>query len=165
MGYMKTLLIILSLLISLSIFSQNWSQITDFPGSPRDDGTVFKIQNKAYCGTGRDAGFAVTSDFKAFDLGTEMWSSIASLPDSCKRQYATAFVHNDQGYLFGGINSSGEYLNDLWMYSPVQDQWSFVSYLPDVGRSGMLSFVLGSKAYIVGGKTEFSRAFLRKCQR
>ena len=91
---MKTLLLLLLSVTSFAVQSQNWSQIIDYSGSARDDGTSFKIGNFVYCGTGRNAGFAVTADFKAFDLATETWSPIPSLPDSCKRQYATSFSHN-----------------------------------------------------------------------
>ena len=61
---MKTILLIITILMSGLSFSQNWSQISDFDGSARDDGTSFKIDNKVYCGTGRNAGFSVTSDLK-----------------------------------------------------------------------------------------------------
>lgn len=155
---MKTILLLLLSVISFAAYSQSWEQIDDYSGSARDDGASFKINNKVYCGTGRNAGFNVTSDFKAFDLSNETWSSIASMPDSVKRQYATSFVYSEKGYVFGGINSAGDYMNDLWMYSPVLDQWSFISNLPSTGRSGMSSFVNGTKAYIVGGKTELSIA-------
>lgn len=155
---MKILFSLLFSIFSFAIHTQNWLQIMDFSGSARDDGTSFKINNVVFCGTGRDAGFAVTSDFKAFDLNSETWSPIASLPDSVKRQYATSFVFNDEGYLFGGINSTGDFFNDLWKYSPILDQWNFVSNLPSFGRSGALSFVIGSKAYVVGGKTALSLA-------
>jgi hypothetical protein len=146
---MKILLLSSLLLISICSNAQNWGQITDFTGSARDDGTSFKIGNKVYCGTGRNAGFNVTSDFKAFDLITETWTPIASMPD--ERQYATSWTYNGEGYVFGGINGAGEFLNDLWKYSPGSDQWSYVDSMPTIGRSAASSFLIGSKVYIVGG--------------
>ena len=151
------LLLLLSLFFATGVVhSQNWSQITDYSGSARDDGTTFKIGNTVFCGTGRNAGFNVTSDFKAFDLSTETWSSISSMPDICARQYAEGFAYNGEGYIFGGINGAGEYLNDLWKYSPGTDQWTFVSEMPAEGRGGMSHFILDDKVYIVGGKSLFN---------
>lgn len=155
MWRMKTLLIACSIFLSSISFSQSWNQITDYSGSARDDGTSFKIGDKVYCGTGRNAGFNVTSDFKAFDLTTETWASISSMPDTCKRQYSTSFTYNGKGYLFGGVNATGDYLNDLWVYSPGADLWSYVSSMPDVGRGGMSCFVIDEFVYIVGGKSSF----------
>jgi N-acetylneuraminic acid mutarotase len=151
---MKTLLLIGVILLSGHSHSQNWTQITDYSGSARDDGTSFTIGNKAYCGTGRNVGFNMTSDFKAFDLGNESWSIISSLPAAANRQYATSFVFNEKGYVFGGINNLGNYLNDIWEYDPLNDTWSELTNMPDVGRSGASSFVIGDTAYIIGGKSD-----------
>ena len=148
----------LLLLLPLSVFGQTWEQITDFSGAERDDGVCFSIGGKAYCGTGMDLGFTVTSDFYAFDFSTEAWSPIASMPDSSRRQYATSFVHNGDGYVFGGINSSGDYLNDLWKYSPTSDSWTNLFGLPELGRSGASCFVIEDTVYIVGGKTDLTPA-------
>lgn len=157
---MKTLLLLLVSTLSITAHSQSWSQITDYPGSARDDGTSFKIGNKVICGTGRNAGFNLTSDFYAFDVGTETWVPKASLPDSCKRQYATSFSTTSGwpiGFLFGGIDENGQELNDLWRYNaPIWGVgfWSYWGAMPSVGRGGSSNFVLGDKAYIIGGKNQ-----------
>lgn len=160
---MKTILFLLLSILSMTAFSQSWNQISDFPGVARDDGTSFKIGNKVYCGTGRNAGFNVTADFWAFDLGLETWTPRASMPDSCKRQYATSFSEYDfslygRAFLFGGINASGEELRDIWRYNVGSwgafDSWDYLGSMPSVGRGGSSSFILGSKAFIIGGKNQ-----------
>lgn len=138
--------------------AQNWMPLADFPSGARDDGCTFTINDIAYSGTGRNTGFAVTSDFYAFDFATEQWAQIASLPDSAKRQYASAVTYDNSGFLFGGINAQGNYLNDLWMYSPVADSWDYLGQAPFSGRSGMQSFVIGDKMFVIGGKTIISDA-------
>jgi hypothetical protein len=151
---MKIILLLFVSTLSITAFSQSWNQITDYSGSARDDGTSFTIGNKAYCGTGRNAGFNMTSDFKAFDLATEIWTPVASLPQTANRQYATSFVFNGKGYVFGGIDNSGDYLNDLWEYDPLADSWFELTNMPDTGRSGASNFVINGVAYIIGGKTD-----------
>ena len=154
---MKTKLILL-LLIPLWGFGQQWSQIDDFPGLKRDDGVAFTIGGGAYCGTGLDLGFNHTADFYRFDFGTETWSQSASLPDSCRRQYATSFSYDDEGYLFGGVGANGTYFNDLWKYSSATDSWMHLSNLPDAGRSGSSCFVIEDTVYVVGGGNGVSPA-------
>lgn len=149
---MKLLLLIFILPFSLA--SQTWEQLSDLPASERDDGVAFTIGNTAYYGTGMDGGFQLTRDFYAFDQSTETWLPIASLPQGEERQYACAFTHAGKGYVFGGINAQGTYLNDLWRYSPQSDSWTELFGLPEPGRSGMTCFTLADTVYVVGGKDQ-----------
>jgi|TARA_B110000908_G_scaffold12283_1_gene14268 N-acetylneuraminic acid mutarotase len=158
---MKIILLLFVSTLSIKAFSQSWNQITDFPGPSRDDGVSFRIYpNQTICGSGRDAGFNVTSDFYVFDLGQETWDSRASLPDSCVRQYATSFStgFNGTGFVFGGVNGAGVELNDLWRFGATpwgSGGWINFQSLPSVGRSGSSSFMIGPyKAYIIGGKNQ-----------
>lgn len=150
---MKTLLFITFLLSSFTSLSQVWSQIEDFSGSPRDDGAGFKLGNAIYYGTGLDNTFTAKRDFYTFNLNTEIWSPAASLPIGKERQYATGANYNSEGYLFGGIDGNGNYLNDLWKYDPVLNIWIELATLPSYGRSGMVNFIVNDTLYIVGGKS------------
>ena len=144
--------------IAFTSVGQIWVQLSDFPGTERDDGVCFTIGAKAYCGCGFDSGFNATGDFYAFDFSGEQWNAIGSLPDSANRQYAAAFVYNGDGYIFGGVDASGAFLNDLWKYNPISNSWNYLSSLPSMGRSGSVSFVIADTAYIVGGKNAISQA-------
>lgn len=147
---------ILSISISIFCFVSNaqvWNQISDFPGTARDDASTFTINNKVYCGLGLDAGFSCTSDFKIFDLTTETWSNGVSLPSGEERQYANGFSHQGIGYIFGGINCSAAYLADFWKFNPATNSWTSLPDLPAIGRAGAVSFVIEDTVYIVGGKT------------
>lgn len=155
---MKTTLFLFFLSFVSGCFAQQWLPKSDFPGSARDDGALFSIGNTTFCGTGRDAGFAVTGDFYAFDAATDQWSTLSSLPDSARRQYAMAASHGGFGYLFGGIGAQGNYLNDLWKYDPAANLWENKGTAPFEGRSGGHCFVISDTLYIVGGKTNTSAA-------
>lgn len=155
---MQLLSSLIFLLCTIHANAQQWSQIMDFPAAPRDDGTSFVIGSKAYCGTGRDNGFSLTSDFYAFDFNSSSWTAAAFMPDSARRQYATSVTWNNEGFLFGGIGSQNNYLNDLWRYNSVADVWTFEGIAPFAGRSGAQSFVLGDTLYVLGGRTATSDA-------
>ena len=146
---------ILQIFLCLSNFTyaQNWSQSDNFPGTARDDGSSFKIGNKVYCGTGLQVGWSCTNDFYAFDLPSETWSLTASLPSNMERQYAYGCAVLNTGYIFGGANDAGNYLNDLWEYYPTTNSWIQKAPLPASGRSGGMTFVVNDKMYVVGGKT------------
>ena len=147
-----TRLCLLTFLIPSVCFTQNWFQITDFPGTQRDDGAFFVIGDTAFCGTGNLPWGNGTIDFYALDLNNDSWSTVASLPLSEERQYACGFSSSNFGFIFGGF-SAGIFMNDVWMYNPITNLWAEKTALPDVGRSGSTSFVIEDTAYIVGGKT------------
>ncbi len=144
--------IIFLLFISIQMNANSWQKISDFPGTKRDDGTVFTIGNKAYCVTGFQEGWNCTRDGFVFDGSNDSWSSMSGMPASNERQYASSFSYNGFGYVFGGT-CGGSCLSDLWKYNPTNDSWQNVTALPDSGRMGCSSFVLGDKAYIIGGST------------
>ncbi|MBK9191507.1 MAG: T9SS type A sorting domain-containing protein [Crocinitomicaceae bacterium] len=62
------------------------------------------------------------------------------------------FLTDFSGYIFGGYNS-GTFLNDLWQYDPISDQWTEKTSMPAVARSASAHFVIGDTAYIICGKT------------
>lgn len=135
------------------IYSQTWVQLADFPGTERDDGCVFTINNKAYCFSGLDVNFQCQANGFVFDGNSESWSySMASLPAGKERQYATAFSYSNTGYVLGGINCSNVCLNDFWQYNTTTNSWSALPNFPAIGRQGMCNIVLNNKVYVIGGK-------------
>jgi hypothetical protein len=149
---LKALFLSSLFLLSFLVKSQVWTQINDFPGIARDDGTSFTIGNKSYCGTGI-VPFYTLRDFYYFNIDSSSWSTINSLPQGEQRQYACGFASDSFGYVFGGVNDS-EFLNDLWAYDPRNDNWEQKTSLPSTPRAGASSFVIDSVAYIIGGKTD-----------
>ncbi len=147
----KHYLFFLLLFFQKIICSQSWVQITDFPATERDDGTFFVIGDTAYCGTGLKPFFITGNDMHSFNMNTETWATINSLPAGTERQYATGFSSNNFGFIFGGLGSV--YYNDLWMYDPITGNWQAKTPLPAVGRMGSSCFVINDTAYIVGGRT------------
>lgn len=143
------LLLILAILTSSISNAQVWQQLSDFPSTERDDGVSFTINQYVYCGSGLLPNWSVASDFYRFDLNSDTWDTIASLPLGANRQAACGFSHNGMGYVFGGYNNGP--LNDLWQYNPVSNSWIQKASKPGIGLSGASCFVLNGKAYIIGG--------------
>ena len=136
--------------LSLIINAQSWTQLADFPSTPRDDGSVFVINNKAYCFTGVGPT-GCTGNGYVFDVATETWSAMASLPAGNERQYAAAFTYSNIGYMMGGLNCSNIRLNDFWQYTPTTNSWTALPDFPGIGRLGTSNFIIKNKVYIIGG--------------
>lgn len=153
---MKLILLLLIFTCYHSVSGQIWSEVSNFPGSPRDDGAGFKIGEDVYFGTGLDNTFSTKGDFYKFNLFSESWTEVSSLPVGKERQYSVGATYNNEGYLFGGINGQGNYLNDFWRYNSITDTWAELQPLPGAGRSGSVVFTLNDVLYIVGGKSQLS---------
>lgn len=140
------------LVFTARLASQSWVQLPDFPGTERDDGVSFVINNKAYCLTGLDVGFNCRADGFVFDGASESWSPMAPLPAGNERQYAAAFSHGNAGYVLGGINCSNTCLNDFWKYDALGNSWTALANFPGIARQGMCHFKIKTKVYVAGGK-------------
>ena len=151
--------ILCSIALSLCscFFAQSWSMLAPFPGVERDDAVDFILGEDVYVASGLSPWWASQGDFYRMNVSNGQWESVAPMPPGMERQYASAFVIQNQAFVFGGYNA-GVFLNDLWRYDPVLNLWSACNNLPSNGRSGAASFVLNGKAYIVGGKQANSAA-------
>ena len=153
----RNCLLVISLLVIQQIApAQSWVQIADFPSTERDDAVHFVIGETAYCGTGLRPFFIASNDMYAFDMNSETWAVINSLPAGAERQYATGFSYNNYGFIFGGIGS--DYFNDLWLYDPLTGNWQAKTPLPAEGRMGSSCFVISDTAYVIGGRTSISNS-------
>jgi N-acetylneuraminic acid mutarotase len=147
---MKLLLVFLT--CSLRLLSQNWTQLTDFPGLERDDGVAVNLNNKLYFGSGLTVGWALSRDFYSLDPGSNTWSPIAPLPTGSERQYACGFAGVNSFFVFGGDGIGGA-LNSLLKYDPTGNNWTVMAAKPGNGLIGASCFEFGDKVFIVGGKT------------
>mgnify|MGYP002521249345 FL=1 len=78
------------------------------------------------------ATLALTACHRTPDIEVPV-SRCADMPSP--RASATCFVVADRAYIFGGRDSAGTYLNDLWQYDPASDQWTqYAATTPLDGR-------------------------------
>jgi hypothetical protein len=77
-----------------------------------------------------------------------------------KRNDAVGFAINSlgKGYVGGGGDGVGGYLNDFWEYNPSTDIWIQKANYPGAGRIGLVGFSIGNKGYVGGGATGTSMA-------
>ena len=140
----KFILTFLSLISCVTVYSQSWTQLTDFPGTQRDDGIAFTVNNKAYCLSGLEVGWQCTGNGSVFDGSSETWSPMASLPAGKERQYATGFSYNGNGYMLGGLNCSGVCLKDFWQYSITKNSFRFTNFRKIIKRIGQNNLAIWS---------------------
>ncbi len=138
--------------------TDSWKVLDSIPGPKRSAAVAFVIDGKAYVGTGFD-GDNYLNDFYVFDpdvIDPEAdpdvdhpgeWSAIKPF-EGTARFGAVAFAIGGKGYV--GTGYDGSYKMDFWEYDPSTDDWTEVSSAKKV-RYNASAFVIGSKAYLVGG--------------
>lgn len=71
------------------------------------------------------------------------------------RASACACTLGDKAYIFGGRDSAGNYLKDVWEYNSKTDSWTSVSIMPGLGRVNPTAVVVDGLIYVgmgfVGG--------------
>jgi N-acetylneuraminic acid mutarotase len=130
--------------------SDSYTQKSNLPQffSARQDYSSFVIGSKIYYALGQ---LPYKNDFVSYDPSSDSWTSLANFPGSA-RSGSAGFSIGGFGYVGFGNNSSSS-LKDLYKYDPTNNTWTQLSntFTGDA-RSNPFTFVLNSKAYLIGGK-------------
>jgi len=87
-------------------------------------------------------------------LGCEVTPEVEIEKEECAvlpaggRACACACVLDDKGYVFGGRDADGNYLNDLWRYDPEADSWTQAGVLPGPARTNATMIAYEGCLYI-----------------
>ena len=133
-----------------------WMQKAQFPGTARNSAVGFSVGTNGYIATGYD-GYNRLQDNWEYNQTTNSWVRKADLPDipnssvpgTGARYDAVAFAIGNSGYVCSGYN--GNYLKDLWQFTPSTNTWVQQVSFSGSKRSGAVAFVYNNKAYVVTG--------------
>jgi hypothetical protein len=96
------------------------------------------------------------SNVYQFDAAGRKWIKKAAIPWGMRAR-SMSFVAG--GKIYVGLGEGGDFstgpatFNDLWEYDPNLDTWTRKADFPGLPRDNASAFVIGSKAYVVGGST------------
>lgn len=130
--------------------TNTWKRKADFPGSIRWGAASFAIGNKLYIGLGviPDVwSMRYLEDFYEYNIDTDKWRKISSIPEPQRRFKSCTFVANGQGYVLGGVNETSE--NACWRYNPSLDSWSRVADFPGGHVYLSKAFGFNGKGYVL----------------
>ena len=125
-----------------------WTQVADFPGTPRAYNVSINNGTKGYIGLGYD-GDNDLSDFWEYDPQTNSWAEIDSFGGG-ERRFATAFAINNDIYVGTGTQEKDKiYTSDFWKYDG--SQWTKAPSFAGEKRKKANAVTLNGKAYIISG--------------
>ena len=140
--------IVFMTLFSLKSYPQ-WTQKSNFAGTPRFAAVGFGIGNKGYIGTGEDSAGVYKSDLWEYDPVYNTWVQKADYP-ATERRHAVGFSISNKGYLGTGWNGSSHY-KTFKEFDPLTNAWTNKAYFGGDARRLAVGFSIGSKAYIGTG--------------
>ncbi|THD67591.1 hypothetical protein E7Z59_07985 [Robertkochia marina] len=111
-----------------------WTWLTSFPDTFRQDPAVFAVGEKIYVGGGdsqpfNGGSFRSVKDFWEYDPVSGQWGQIADFPGT-PRARTLNFSLDNQGYVGAGRDDYGRSYSDIWKYDPISDSWSGVAPYP-----------------------------------
>lgn len=142
----------------------SWKSLAKFPAGSLSEAVSFTVGENLFVGTGltgvssSNLNNNYVNKFYVFSTDENSWNAIASLPSDI-RANAISFSIGSYGYVGLGMNCLGtgncaySYFNDLWRYDPANDSWAQMADFPGTPRAYATSFVIGEKAYVMGGST------------
>jgi len=141
------------LLFSFNLQGQPaWTQKANFPGGPIAATVGFSIGHYGFIGCGTNLPIwnlaGATSDFWRWDAYTNTWTKIANYPGG-SMEMGIGFTIEGKGFIGFGWNGAG--IKNLYSYDTVTNAWTQMATFPGLGRYATNDFVIGHKAYIIGG--------------
>jgi len=136
----KIILFILSL--PLICFTQNWSQVSNFPGDGRHHPITF---------SNSDFGFVISgsylNDAYKYDKLNDVWIQLQDFPSS-GRGYAYGVSNGNKAYLGFGSTDNGSYPTDWWEYDMQNDIYTQKANFPGDGRNHPAMILINDKIYM-----------------
>ena len=134
---------------SYDTVNNQWTQISDLPGSPRQYATVVTSNERAFLIGGQtDTGF--TNEVFVFQAGTARWKVAGRAPFR-PRAAAFSFCIGEKIY-YGSGRSNNERFNDFYSYNIVEDRWKKLDDLPFGARDEVTAFAAMGYGYAMLGR-------------
>lgn len=138
----------------------SWTECDSMPCVPRKSGVAFSINGKGYYCGGLSADGAYHAELFEFDPSRpagSQWKELSSDPFPEGGFYeGVGFAIGDCGYVGTGFNERTGISNSIFKFDPSKPEGSRWSKSDTdnkaMHRHGACAFVIGNKAYIIGGK-------------
>src|SRR5712691_6148256 len=113
------------------------------------DDSIFVIGGRQSTG-GPCSGGPYLTTVEKYDIDTNTWSTVASLPNP--RSDLAAVAHGGKIYVFGGCSSTGV-TNEVDMYDPQTNTWTPLTIML-TGRASLVAGHSGDNVYAIGGTAD-----------
>lgn len=145
-------------LFSYHLSTNTWTQLPDMPVGAwwheafAADGKIYLIGG--YHGTG--ANYDLSTNCYVFDLDTNEWTPIASMPAG---RWGAAGAYNGSVFVLAGGSDGTSSRDEVFVYDPVNDSWTTAEAKLPVGTFRFGAAAIGKHVYTAGGWQEGASFF------
>jgi N-acetylneuraminic acid mutarotase len=127
--------------------NDSWHGKTSFPGSAREQASMFVFQNEAYLGLGFGCSYTLR-DWWKFNPILNQWNQLDSF-DGLGLHFIGSTICDSIGYVVGGESSDYPASDSLWRYDFSQDKWTYLNSIPGGPRIAPLT--IGFDNFFIAG--------------
>lgn len=139
--------------------SDTWSQMPDMSIGGRWRMTYSLNGISSFLGLGRDSAGHYRNEIYYYTPGVQpAWSLLTRFP-AAGLSHASMQYYRNHLYVFGGMDSTGSFSNNIWRYSFSDLSWEIIDQIPDKKLRGGLMWISEAPPYYesmfyVGGLQE-----------
>ncbi len=118
--------------LDLNDIPAGWSSLADMP-IPRNHLSGVGFNGKLYAIGGHfrhDTNPVEVDVVHEYDPQTDQWQEVAPVPVALSHFEPGTFIYNNEIYIVGGRVDPNNYVNDIYIYNPANDQWRTLCKLP-----------------------------------
>ena len=146
------LYVVLSCLISATLFAQTWTMKAP-PGGKVRGAIGFSIGTKGYIGTGDRGGAFATSDFWEWTQATNVWTQKANVGTAY--WLGVGFSIGTKGYAGAGDGGGFTGTQTFWEYDQGTNAWTQRANVGGAIREQAVGFSIGNFGYIGTGTDKY----------
>ena len=130
-----------------------WTTLASMP-TARAGAVAAAVDNNIFVIGGRSSaagpcnGGPYMATVEKYDVDTNTWSTVASLPSP--RSDLAAVAHGGKVFVFGGCTGTGTVTSEVDMYDPATDTWTGLAPML-TARASLVAGHSGQKVYAIGG--------------
>ncbi|MFN8355857.1 MAG: IPT/TIG domain-containing protein [Spirosomataceae bacterium] len=122
--------------------ANTWTRLSNFPGSAKNTASATTALGKGYV--------FINKEVWEYDPTTDKWTQKGDFPGTTRFE-TTAQTINNEIYFGLGVFPN---LKDWWKYEPTTDKWTQKATFPADYTTGLASFVIDNKVFVMGGYSE-----------
>ena len=134
--------------------TDSWTTLASMP-TARAGAVAAVVDNNIFVIGGRSSaagpcnGGPYLATVEKYDVDTNTWSAVASLPSP--RSDLAAVTHGGKVFVFGGCTGTGTVTNEVDMYDPETDTWTTGLAPMPTPRASFAAGHSGQRVYAIGG--------------
>ncbi len=127
--------------------TENWKRLAACPCDGRGHPAFITTDTKIFVGLGNSL-LGNYKDWWEYDIASDSWSQKPDFPNA--RRHHPYFFEID-GLVYVAFGHGDIIYNDLHVYDPATEEWTFLGFLPGEARVAGTQFAYNGKGYVLSG--------------